>query len=406
MEHLSGSQPFVVLLCHTQDVDRVDRKTTSYYEDLFIHDPKGLASYWADVSHRHIDLNGTQVIGWRALPQSDTEFNTLNREGRISAAVQFFANDSNPAMRVDFSRFYGVVVLVDRGTDLGSVGNGKMHFRLNGVDMDLGVVLCSEGNGHSHIAHEMGHALGFDHSFDTSPIAKDPGNDSRPGAYGDSWDIMSSDLNKGYMHPRFYQSGPILNAVNMEMIGWLGSARICQCPQRFHDPMMIDLQALNTPGGTGHVVAKVDDYYLEFRTNDRWDAGIGRPCLLIHQHGLNVRAHSVLLRQSVERHEYLEGDSFKSGFNRVFISGFDLPTRTARLVCSYEPNLPPPVHSPCEMLRRTILAQAQVISLLRRELLRATSQTERDELLRQIDVEMVQLDGLYEDFRALGCSKR
>jgi hypothetical protein len=53
-----------------------------------------------------------------------------------------------------------------------------------------------------------------------------------------------------------------------------------------------------------------------------------------------------------------------------------------------------------------ILTEAQIVSQLRRQLLRASSQTEKDELQRQIDVELVQLDGLYEDFRALGCSKR
>jgi hypothetical protein len=377
-----------------------------YYEDLFIRDPQGLAAYWRDVSHGHIDLNGTQVFNWRQLPDSRAQFDARSRADKITTAVEHFANDPNAGNRVDFSRFYGVVVVVDQGGEIGSIGEGTMGFRLNGRDMELGVVICSEGNGLTHIAHEMGHAFGFDHSFDTSPIAIDPGNDSRPGAYGDAWDIMSSNLGRALMHPRFFQSGPILNAVNMQMIGWLDSARIHQCPRSLHDPMLIELQALNTPEGGGNVVAKVDDYYLEFRTADRWDAGIGRPCVLIHTHGFNVRAHSVLSRRSAERQEYLEGDTFTSGFNRVFISSFDLATRTARLVCSYEPTLPPPIHSPCEMLRRMILAQTQIISQLRRQLLRATSETEREELGRQIDVELVQLDGLSEEFRALGCLKR
>jgi hypothetical protein len=57
------------------------------------------------------------------------------------------------------------------------------------------------------------------------------------------------------------------------------------------------------------------------------------------------------------------------------------------------------------MLRKMILSQTQIMSQLRKQLLRATSQTEKDELERQIEVEVVQLDGVYEDFRAHDCSR-
>jgi hypothetical protein len=65
---------------------------------------------------------------------------------------------------------------------------------------------------------------------------------------------------------------------------------------------------------------------------------------------------------------------------------------------------PPPPLRPCEMLRRMILHQNRVIAQLWERWRRATSQAERDELEAQMNVELNQLDSVYEDYRALGCA--
>jgi len=66
----------------------------------------------------------------------------------------------------------------------------------------------------------------------------------------------------------------------------------------------------------------------------------------------------------------------------------------------------PPIPNPCQMLRNMINAQTAVIALLGKQLARATSPAEIARLQSQIDTEQTQLDGLYEDLRARGCSRR
>lgn len=63
----------------------------------------------------------------------------------------------------------------------------------------------------------------------------------------------------------------------------------------------------------------------------------------------------------------------------------------------------PPTPDPCGALRTNILAQQNTITALRQRFLRATSQSEREELQSQIDVEVIRLDGLIEDYYARGC---
>lgn len=409
MRQLSGSTPFAVLLCYTKGTNKPQIKTKGYYEDLFVNDPQGLGAYWRDVSHSHINLNGTRVFDWRELPNKNSEWDVFPRDKKIRTAVELFAQAASPADKVDFRPYYGVVVVVDRGGggEIGSVGNGQMHFQLDGVDLDLGVVICSEGNGLSHIAHEIGHAFGFDHSFDISPAAIDPANDNRPGAYGDGWDIMSSNLGFAYMHQRFFHSGPILNAVNMELAGWLDSSRVRTIPHLtaadFFSPITVDLQALNSPNGTGKVVLKFDTVYFEFRTNDSWDAGIGQPCVLVHKQDFNVEWHSVLLRNDANRHEYFVGDNFESGSTRINISRFDLANRVASLTCSFKPSPTPSRPDPCGMFKDMIRITTQRISQLRRQLQQATSEEEKERLRQELDAEVAQLGALHDESVARGC---
>jgi hypothetical protein len=78
----------------------------------------------------------------------------------------------------------------------------------------------------SFFLHETGHALGLDHSFNDSPTPIDPGDDGRPGAYGDQWDIMSYANVRTYRSPQFGASGPGLAAPTLFKNGWIGSERV------------------------------------------------------------------------------------------------------------------------------------------------------------------------------------
>jgi hypothetical protein len=218
MEHVNGNQKFAVLLCELEADTPVERQPREFFEDLFVNDSDdGLNRYWQDASHGSISLDGSQVFGWRKLPQTLAEFIGISdRVERIRKAAELFAKEGNN--QVDFRSFTGIIVVTDQDVDLTSLKRPET-FSLNGENRPYRIVICSQFNTHEAIAHEMGHSFGLDHSFSNNPMSCDPGNDGRPGAYCDDWDIMSGQLSDSIQRPRFGHSGPLMNAVNMDLLG-------------------------------------------------------------------------------------------------------------------------------------------------------------------------------------------
>src|SRR5262249_49468103 len=138
----------------------------------------------------------------------------------IDAVKDAFAGD--PATLARIAGNNGFLVIINEVIDSGADGAGR-------------VLLDPGAWNPTFIAHEMGHVLGLDHSFDTSPVSWDVTSDGRPGAYGESLDIMSAQAFGGL--PSSFQgplgnTGPGLNAANREKLGWLPEAKILTLNQR------------------------------------------------------------------------------------------------------------------------------------------------------------------------------
>ncbi len=80
------------------------------------------------------------------------------------------------------------------------------------------------------LAHETGHGFGLDHAFGTSR-AGNFGNDSRPGAYGDSTDIMSWDGTAKFAVPLYTPAGA----------GLSGATNVAVCTSRAA-PLRVSVQ--------------------------------------------------------------------------------------------------------------------------------------------------------------------
>ena len=159
---------------------------------------------------------------YRTQPQADQP---RTRFERIKAAIDDLKDDE--LKDVDFTRFYGIIVILNLSVDAGSVGILQLTFGENRKDYGS-MVLGPAALNLTFAAHEMGHSYGLDHSFDTNPVSNDPANDPRPGAYGDAWDIMSAmrfgNAAPFFQHPRFGASGPGLNAI-ISQPPWLATRR-------------------------------------------------------------------------------------------------------------------------------------------------------------------------------------
>jgi hypothetical protein len=108
--------------------------------------------------------------------------------------------------------------------------------------------------------------------------------------YGDSFDIMSSDLS-GFVG-RWGRIGPGFNAANREWFGWLAPSRIATFSTQgcgsicSHTYSLVPLEG--TAAGLQMVKIPTADlpgeyFTVEFRSAAGWDRGLGAPAVVIHE---------------------------------------------------------------------------------------------------------------------------
>jgi hypothetical protein len=292
-----------------------DQPQEPNFDPAFITGADGMAGYWRDVSYGAISLDGSAVYGWFTMPFTLAQGMNMTRNQRIDACIA-------AANGVDFSKYYSVIAILNAQIDSGSA-NGR-------------VVLDPAAWYVSFAAHEMGHGYGLDHSFDDSGLVYDPTSDTRPGAYGDGWDIMSA-MTFGNNSPtfagQFGASGPGLNALNLDKLGWLAADRVFTWGLT---SQTVTLAALNHAEANGYLVAKVpfdaanpSHYYtIEFRRKTGWDKGIPKDTVLIHEVRADGLFYLIGANGGAQR---LPGQTFHDVNNNVAITvlGIDSASSTA-----------------------------------------------------------------------------
>ena len=262
----TGPQKLAVFLCKFPD-DTHEPHPPDFYRDLVANrSTGGVSDYWSAASLGAINLDGTDVFGWRALKQTKADFlNTqTSRAAKVNAGVAAFPE-------VDRSKYATVVTMYN------AIVNDYSY-----TSSANGVLASPAAMSVSFLAHETGHAFGLEHSFDQSD--RKAATWSAPGEYFDRQDIMSALNVDSIDDPRFGARGPLLCAANLDRMGWLPPSRVWTPTGRnSSDTGEIDLVSLGHPEIPGYLAARVGDLYVEFRTDDRWDAGLPRPMVLIHK---------------------------------------------------------------------------------------------------------------------------
>lgn len=202
------------------------------------------------------------------------------------------------------------VTLLDGG-DLGAVtpagGAGPLGVTLGGNSYTLGMVVLPPQTSQTAAMHEMGHGFGYKHSRALSLSTKD---------YQDCYDMMSADACRndtrsvytfagdfgaagvlGDSNPG--ASGPGMNAINLDRMGWLPSSRVGSwnnCSNGTftmaalnhsevsgNQEMRInDVQSINTPDNG---MTNSDYLTVELRSKSGWDRGIPADAFVLHLHG-------------------------------------------------------------------------------------------------------------------------
>lgn len=292
--NVSGPQKFAVLLVKFSDTAGTQQHDRAFYEDMFVtRGTGGLNDYWLETSLANISLDGSWVAEWKTLNTTQATFLATHpsRWDKIQGAIDAFG--------VNRSEVAGVVAIFNAPLgDAGSCGPGS------------GVLCGPEDQNLTFFAHETGHVLGFEHSFDTSD--RRLMSWSQLGEYYDDYDVMSAmNVNSDSGH-RFSPRGPLLCAANMMRANWIPQARIFRPPNIASSGVYdVELNALGPGTNAGFVAAEVGGLIVEFRMDDGFDAGLARPTVLIHQ---PADPNAVILDSNAKshNHEWQPGQRFEA----------------------------------------------------------------------------------------------
>jgi len=251
--------PWAILLCKFSDNDSEPFPRT-FYDNLFTEAGVGtlnMVDFFVDASHGSLDLSESRVFGWYTLNKKRSEYtgsgaNSAGRNALIDWARQAAADNGD-----SLAGFFGVLVCMNVPTDLFGGGAGAVCDK-NSMQPSL-------------LGQEMGHVYGLQHSR----------KDGSTADYRDPWDVMSTAGPYEASHPTYGRVGPGLNAANMSGRGWLDQTRVWNAAG--NDMRQVQLRPLHRRDLPGFLAARVDEYFVEFRVKEKWDANIPAPAILIHR---------------------------------------------------------------------------------------------------------------------------
>lgn len=319
-------KPYAILLCKASDVAD-EPHTIAYYKQLFLKDSRGTGNiydYWLNMSYGSIDLDGSLVAGWYTMATTKAQLDARNNAVAVTR-VQTLVDCKNAAIKAagsgwsadTLSHYAGIIAVINIVTDSGQATSNT--------------VVIDPVSPPVFIEHEMGHALGLNHSM---VMARDsgavhtwsPGGD---GEYSDCWDIMSAfSCVLRYKDPIHGASGPELEAAYRDQLGWMPDGRVYTYSGTTRQ--VVPLAPVNEPRTAGYLLAKVPvgtlGYYtVEFRRKSGWDQGIPHDAVLIHE----LRASTLKGEESsirtfvVSRSNFstwLPGQVFQDTANKVRIT--------------------------------------------------------------------------------------
>src|SRR5215213_3927101 len=265
----------------------------AWYTQYFFNLSYGQAAYWAKQSANNIILDG-QVFDWAWV--KDPNPTLTNRQDVINFAV----NVSTIERGVNLTSFDLVILVLGVPDNVVTDGGSTTAQTAFPIRQYNGVV-CRVKDRFDFVAHEIGHALGLNHSYGDWGYKNSAW--SQQGEYGHPYCIMSA---MGYggtagallpaaprdKRPEYSGLGPSLNAATALARGWLNAyvynlqgAQPAEFMLRSrqwgdtHPNFPAPTQALDVRAPDGQ------NYVLEYRENSGWDEGKSSSLIINHGRG-------------------------------------------------------------------------------------------------------------------------
>jgi len=278
---VTGSQPWVTILCRFGDSVNPPAWPKAYFEGLLAGAYPGLDHYWREVSYNKINIVGSIVVGWYTLPQPRSYYvYDQNGDGFVDLDFQRAKDDCTAAAdaAVSFPQFVGINLMFDRS--LGCCAWGGSTIMNRDGQLRAYRITWEPPGGYANqdvIAHEMGHGFGLPHS--SGPY---------DATYDSNWDVMSGGGECMPADATYGCIGVHTISFHKDFLGWIPPERKYVATPG--SSQTIVLKRLNRLPGKSYLIAQIPIggsatlfYTVEVRRGAGYDAQIPHNAVVIHK---------------------------------------------------------------------------------------------------------------------------
>ena len=232
-----------------------------------------MADYWSAVSSRGINFQRSEVVGWYKESFTIAQAQAQDRGHRFQSCLDAAHNASSNPYTPPSGNL--IAIITSPGIDLfGYIGYGS--FLPDNIDM-------------GGMTHEVGHGLGYQHSFSDDPNFRDA-SWAQIGEYDDEWDAMSWANAFGSATANYGFAAPGMNGPHLDEMGWLRRDQILTIGADGIASKTVNLAPLySVLPGLKLIRVPFDPsdlfhyYTIEYRTQTGYDSGIPGPIVMIHE---------------------------------------------------------------------------------------------------------------------------